>query len=87
MPTKLGPLTLMFRLAGNGCWLRFGGQRPQGGFLMYWPASIQAKFYDGHTTQQPDAEGKMLWPADVSEVRIWFRDPLVPQKGKDTRGR
>jgi len=31
MPIKFGPLTMMYRLAGNGCWLRFGGQRPQEG--------------------------------------------------------
>jgi len=80
--TKFGPLKLMYRLAGNGSYLRWGRKAlPKEGMVVYWPASLRAKFFDGITRPQPDSEGKLTWPADISEMRVWFLDPVVPPKG------
>ena len=49
--------------------------------VVYWPATLRAKFYDGITRPQPDSEGRLAWPADISEMRVWFLDPVVPAKG------
>ena len=77
-PTHFGPLQLMYRLTGNGAFLRFGRKEgPKGGFIMYVPPGIRGKFYDGHTTQHPDADGKMLWPGDCAEIRMWFNDGTI----------
>ena len=78
-PTHFGPLQLMYRLTGNGAFLRFGRKEgPKGGFVTYFPPGIRGKFFDGHTKQNPDADGKMTWPGDVSEIRIWFVDGTIP---------
>jgi hypothetical protein len=66
---------MMYGLTGNGSWLRFSRKAvPKEGIVMYWPADLAAKFYDGNTYGHPDEQGRMQWPGDVSEVRIWFKD-------------
>ena len=52
-----------------------------------WPTTLRAKFYDGITRPQPDSEGKLTWPADISEMRVWFLDPVVPPKGDNAKAR
>jgi hypothetical protein len=79
--TKFGPLKMMYRLTGNGSYLRWGRKAlPKEGMVVYWPTTLQAKFYDGITRPQPDSEGRLAWPADISEMRVWFLDPVVPAK-------
>ncbi|MCX5682927.1 MAG: hypothetical protein NT049_04500 [Planctomycetota bacterium] len=79
--TKFGPLKMMYRLTGNGSYLRWGRKAlPKEGMVVYWPATLRARFYDGITRPQPDSEGRLVWPADISEMRVWFLDPVVPAK-------
>ena len=77
-PTRFGPLQLMYRLVGKGgaytgSFLRPGIKgKPTGGYVMYWPPSLKARFFDGHSRPQPDEQGRLFWPGELTEVRTWF---------------
>jgi arabinogalactan endo-1,4-beta-galactosidase len=86
--TKFGPLRMMYRLTGNGSYLRWGRKAlPKEGMVVCWPTSLKARFSFGQPVK-PDDHGQIHLPADVSELRIWFVDPIVPTKDDgDTRSR
>ncbi len=82
VPTKFGPLRMMYRLTGNGSYLRWGRKAlPKEGMVVCWPTSLKARFSFGQPVK-PDEHGMIHLPADVSELRIWFVDPIVPKKNK-----
>jgi ribosomal protein L7/L12 len=87
VPTKFGPLRMMYRLTGNGSYLRWGQKAlPKEGMVVCWPTTLKARFSFGQPVK-PDDQGMIHLPADVSELRIWFADHVVPQKpalGYDT---
>ncbi len=79
-PTKFGPLRMMYRLTGNGSYLRWGRKAlPKEGMVVCWPTSLKARFSHGPPVK-PDDQGLIHLPADVSELRVWFLDPVVPKK-------
>jgi arabinogalactan endo-1,4-beta-galactosidase/ribosomal protein L7/L12 len=81
-PTKFGPLRMMYRLTGNGSYLRWGRKAlPKEGMVVCWPTSLKARFSFGQPVK-PDEHGMIHLPADVSELRIWFVDSVVPKKDK-----
>jgi arabinogalactan endo-1,4-beta-galactosidase len=80
VPTKFGPLRLVYRLTGNGSYLRWGRKAlPKEGMVVCWPTTLKARFSYGPPVK-PDDRGLIHLPADVSELRVWFVDPLVPKK-------
>jgi ribosomal protein L7/L12 len=82
VPTKFGPLRMMYRLTGNGSYLRWGRKAlPKEGMVVCWPTTLKARFSYGPPVK-PDERGLIHLPADVSELRIWFADPVVPKKNK-----
>ena len=82
VPTKFGPLRMMYRLTGNGSYLRWGRKAlPKEGMVVCWPTKLNARFSYGPAVK-PDDQGLIHLPADVSELRIWFADPIVPKKNK-----
>ena len=82
VPTKFGPLRMMYRLTGNGSYLRWGRKAlPKEGMIVCWPTSLKARFSYGPPVK-PDDQGLIHLPADVSELRIWFVDPIVSKKNK-----
>jgi hypothetical protein len=79
VPTKFGPLRMVHRLTGNGSYLRWGRKAlPKEGMVVCWPMGLKARFSYGQPVK-PDDQGMIHVPADVSELRIWFVDPRVPQ--------
>ena len=83
VPTKFGPLRMMYRLTGNGSYLRWGRKAlPNEGMVVCWPTTLKARFSFGQPVK-PDDQGLIHLPADVSELRIWFVDPIVPKKNED----
>jgi hypothetical protein len=81
VPTKFGPLRRMYRLTGNGSYLRWGRKAlPKEGMVVCWPTTLKARFSFGQPVK-PDDQGMIHLPADVSELRIWFVDPIVPKGG------
>ena len=86
VPTKFGPLRLVYRLTGNGSYLRWGRKAlPKEGMVVCWPTTLKARFSYGPPVK-PDDQGEIHLPADVSELRIWFVDPVVPQKSDNKVG-
>ena len=80
VPTKFGPLRMVYRLVGNGAYLRWGRKAlPKEGMVVCWPTKLKAKFSYGGPPVKPDNQGLIHLPADVSELRIWFTDPAIPQ--------
>jgi hypothetical protein len=80
VPTKFGPLRMMYRLTGNGSYLRWGRKAlPKEGMVVYWPPTLKARFSYGSPVK-PDSNGLIYLPADVSELRIWFVDSIVPKR-------
>ena len=80
VPTKFGPLRMVYRLTGNGSYLRWGRKAlPKEGMVVHWPTSFKARFSYGPPVKSDD-QGVIRLPADVSELRIWFVDQVVPQK-------
>ena len=80
VPTKFGPLRMMYRLTGNGSYLRWGRKAlPKEGMVVCWPTALRARFSYGPPVK-PDDQGLIHLPANVSELRIWFLDPVVPRE-------
>jgi hypothetical protein len=80
VPTKFGPLRMVYRLVGNGSYLRWGRKAlPKEGMVVCWPTKLKAKFSYGGPPVKPDDQGLIHLPADVSELRIWFTDPVTRQ--------
>ncbi len=80
VPTKFGPLRLVYRVTGNGSYLRWGRKAlPKEGMAVCWPTTLKAKYSYGPPVK-PDEQNVIHLPADVSELRVWFVDPVVSQK-------